>query len=196
MCLKGRDLIGHVGPASHRPLCGLNTYCLGVPPCRWPRTARLYRGMSLAQTPPGLPLTRRLSWRGSLAGGNRRGSTLPAEVRQAERRCPRERDVPGSRFGPHPMAPTGTHRSPEVSRSAGLWRPPGETGWVKSADKDAVPGSKLLLAELCATSRLDLARGNRGLIPLPRTCGALTLVGPTDCFILGCGRAAGRRAPG
>src|SRR4029453_13933289 len=32
------------------------------PGCRWSGTARLYRGMSLAQTPPGLPLTRRLPW--------------------------------------------------------------------------------------------------------------------------------------
>jgi hypothetical protein len=47
--------------------------------------------MSLAQTPPGLPLTRRSPRRGSLVGGSRRGSTLPAKVRQAERRCPRER---------------------------------------------------------------------------------------------------------
>jgi hypothetical protein len=61
------------------------------PPSRWSGTARLYRGMSLTQTPPGLPLTRRSPRRGSLVGGSRRGSTLSAKVRQAERCCPRER---------------------------------------------------------------------------------------------------------
>jgi hypothetical protein len=93
-------------PASHRPRCGLNAHSVGVPPWRWPRTARLYRGMSLAQTPPGLPLTRRSPRRGSLVGGSRRGSTLPAKVRQAERRCPRERDVPGPWLGHTRWQPT------------------------------------------------------------------------------------------
>ena len=44
---------------------------------------RLHRGMSLAQTPPGLPLTRRLPRRGSLVGGSRRGS--PCQPRSAMR---------------------------------------------------------------------------------------------------------------
>jgi hypothetical protein len=47
--------------------------CWG-PPWRWSGTARLHRGMSLAQTPPGLPLTRRSPRRGSLVGGSRRES--------------------------------------------------------------------------------------------------------------------------
>jgi hypothetical protein len=56
-------------------------------------TARLYRGMSPGPDPARAPLTRRLSWRGSLVGGSRRGSALPAKVRQAERRCTRERGM-------------------------------------------------------------------------------------------------------
>jgi hypothetical protein len=53
---------------------------------------RLHRGMSLAQTPPGLPLTRRLP--GGLAcRGRPAGVSLPAKVRHAERRCPHERRV-------------------------------------------------------------------------------------------------------
>jgi hypothetical protein len=100
----GRNLLSSPGPGprsasgfeSHVPRHrerGLNRRGAGVPLGRWSGTARLHRGMSLAQTPPGLPLTRRSPRRGSLVGGSRRGSALPAKVRQAERRCPRERST-------------------------------------------------------------------------------------------------------
>jgi len=59
--------------AGHRPLGGLNTQGVGVPPCRWLGTARLYRGMSLAQTPPRLPLTRRPPQAGLACRGSRWG---------------------------------------------------------------------------------------------------------------------------
>jgi hypothetical protein len=91
---RGRDrdrLDGHVAQPARRPLCGLNTHSVGVSPCRWPRTARLYRGMSLAQTPPGLPLTRRSPGRGSLVGAAGGGLPCLGKVRDAERRCPHER---------------------------------------------------------------------------------------------------------
>jgi hypothetical protein len=97
--------------AGHRPLGGLSTQGVGVPPCRWPGTARLYRGMSLAQTPPGLPLARRLP--GGLAcRGQPVGS--PCQARSATRGAPlpRKRDVPGPWLGPHPM---GTGRYTAVT---------------------------------------------------------------------------------
>jgi len=53
---------------------------------------RLHRGMSLAQTPPGLPLNKAIARRGSLVGAAG-GVSLLAKVRHAERRCPHERRV-------------------------------------------------------------------------------------------------------
>jgi len=83
-------------PGCDRRGCGLNTQGAGVPPCRWSGTARLYRGMSLAQTPPGLPLTRRSPRRGPLVGGSRRGS--PCQPRSARRSAaaPTSGNAPGS----------------------------------------------------------------------------------------------------
>jgi hypothetical protein len=40
---------------------------------------------------------------------------LPAKVRDAERRCPHERDVPGPRLVHMPSEPSGSQRSPTVS---------------------------------------------------------------------------------
>jgi hypothetical protein len=68
------------------------------------------QGDVLAQTPPGLPLTRRLPG-GARLSGQPAGVSLPAKVRQAERRCPHERDVPGPRLG-HAI---GTERFPAVT---------------------------------------------------------------------------------
>jgi hypothetical protein len=128
-------------PESHRPLSGLNTYSVGVSPCRWPRTARLYRGMSLAQTPPGLPLTRRLPGRGSLVGGSRRGS--PCQARSATRSAAAPASGRAwSTFGPHAI---GAERF--VAVSSGLQpyivRPgrrshPGKRALGLNPDKDGV----------------------------------------------------------
>jgi hypothetical protein len=83
---------------------------------------------------------------------------LPAKVRDAERRCPRER-AGLSTFGPHAI---GTERSATVSSGTSFAQVTssilGKRARVQNPDKDEVPGSKLLLAELRATSRLDLAR--------------------------------------
>jgi hypothetical protein len=81
------------------------------------RDSRLHRGMSLAQTPARAPLTRRSPRRGSLVGGSRRGSSLPAKVRHAERRCPHERRVPGPRLGHTQEKHALGWRSPTVRRS-------------------------------------------------------------------------------
>jgi hypothetical protein len=65
---------------------------------------------------------------------------LPAKVRQAERRCPREREGPWSMVGSHPMA---TDRYKAVTSGTFICRSRGGsrgTGWLKSADKDEVPG--------------------------------------------------------
>jgi hypothetical protein len=91
--------------------------------------------------PARAPLTRRSPGRGSLVGGSRRGSPLPAKVRQAERRCPGERDVSGPCLGHTRWEPTGTQRSPAVGRSAGRWCHPGNQAPVKSADKERSAGS-------------------------------------------------------
>src|SRR5215211_342186 len=80
------------------------------------RTARLYRGMSLAQTPPGLPLTRRSPRRGSLVGAAG-GGLLASQGRDAERRCPHRRGMPGPRLVHTPSEPSGSQRSLAVHRS-------------------------------------------------------------------------------
>ena len=56
--------------------------------------------MSLAQTPPGLPLTRRFARAGLACRGQPAGVSLPGKVRDAERRCPASRRA-WSTFGPH-----------------------------------------------------------------------------------------------
>jgi hypothetical protein len=71
------------------------------PPCRWSGTARLYRGMSLAQTPPGLPL------QGDRPGGTRlsgaAGGGLPCQPRSATRSAAASgSERAWSMFGPHP----------------------------------------------------------------------------------------------
>ena len=123
---------------------GLNGQNAGVPPWRWPGIARLYRGMSLAQTPPGLPLARRLpaglACRGQPAGvylakqGPRRGAPLPPRAGHA-----------WSTFGPHAI---GVQRFPTVSNGlqrhvvrAGHRCNPGETSLGQNPDKDEGAGS-------------------------------------------------------
>ena len=48
--------------------------------------------MPLAQTPPGLPLNKAIAQAGLACRGQPAGVSLPAKVREAERRCPRERE--------------------------------------------------------------------------------------------------------
>jgi hypothetical protein len=64
--------------------------------------------------PARAPLTRR-SPRRLACRGSRRGSTLPAKVREAQHRCPRERGGPGPRLVHIPAEPSGSQRSPVVS---------------------------------------------------------------------------------
>jgi hypothetical protein len=70
--------------------------------------------------PARAPLPRRSPRRGSLVAGSRRGSALPAKVRQAERRCPRERaclvHVWSTRHR-SPAVRNGRQRSPAIHRS-------------------------------------------------------------------------------
>src|SRR4029453_9515742 len=93
--------------------------CRGAP-SRRSGTARLHRGMSLAQTPPGLPLNKAIVRAGPACRGQPAGSTLPAKVRQAARRCPRERvrlvHVWSTRHR-NPAVHNGLQRSPAVDRS-------------------------------------------------------------------------------
>jgi len=92
--------------------------------------------------PARAPLTRRLPGGARLSGAAGGGSTLPAKVRQAERRCPRERDVPGPWLGHTRWEPTGTqhgHRRYVVPQVAGASL--GGQDWVKSADRNGVPRS-------------------------------------------------------
>jgi hypothetical protein len=100
------------------------------------------QGMSLAQTPPGLPLTRRLPGRGSLVGGSRRGSPLPAKVRPGGAPLPPRAGRPWSMFRPHrwnrPVP--GGHRRYVVPQVAGAIL--GEQIRVKSADKTRMAGGR------------------------------------------------------
>jgi hypothetical protein len=95
--------------------------------------------MSLAQTPPGLPLTRRSPRRARLSGAA--GGGLPCQPRSARRSAaaPASGIVPGPWLGHTRWEPTGPQRSPAGRRSTGRWRHPGKPDWV-SADKDEVPG--------------------------------------------------------
>jgi hypothetical protein len=52
--------------------------CWG-PPSRWSGTARLYRGMSLAQTPPGLPPTKAIVMAGLACRGQPAGVCLASQ---------------------------------------------------------------------------------------------------------------------
>jgi hypothetical protein len=88
--------------------------------------------------PARAPPNKAIAQAGLACRGSRRGSPLPAKVRQAERRCPGERDVSGPCLAHTRWEPTGTQRSPAVGRSAGRWRHPGNQAPVKSADKDEV----------------------------------------------------------
>src|SRR4029453_9662708 len=101
-------------------------------------TARLYRGMSLAQTPPGLPLTRRsprrgLAFRGQAAGG----LPLPHESPHGGRVPPRA-GMPG----PHAI---GAERFATVSSSASFAQVAGailgKQARVQISDKDEAAGS-------------------------------------------------------
>ena len=56
--------------------------------------------MSLAQTPPGLPLNKAIAQAGLACRGQPAGVSLLAKVRDAERRCPREERA-WSTYGPH-----------------------------------------------------------------------------------------------
>jgi len=93
------------------------------------------QGMSLARTPPGLPLPRRLPRRGSLVGGS--GGGLPCQARSARRSVAAPASGRAwSTFGPHAI---GAQRF--VAVSSGLQRcivrpgrrcHPGETGpWAE-----------------------------------------------------------------
>jgi len=125
----------------HRRAHGLNKQDAGDHYAGDQEQPRLYRGMSLAQTPPGLPLTRRLPWRGSLVGGSRRGSALPAKVRQAERRCPASGRA-WSTFGPHAI---GAERFVAVSSGASFAQVAsvilGKRAQGLNPDKDEAAGS-------------------------------------------------------
>jgi hypothetical protein len=130
-------------PSTHHRPRGLNTQGAGVPPCRWPGTARLYRGMSLAQTPPGLPLTRRSPGRGSLVGGSRRG--LPCQPGSARRSAaaPGERDVPGPWLGHTRWELTRTQRSSAARHSAGRGCGRRELARLDSTDEIADRGHRM-----------------------------------------------------
>jgi hypothetical protein len=89
--LLRQELRGLGGPyrprRHHRPRGFEHAACWGTN-LPLTRDSPSIQGMSLAQTPPGLPLTRRSPRRGSLVGGSRRGLPCQAKVRHAERRCP------------------------------------------------------------------------------------------------------------
>jgi hypothetical protein len=97
----------HLAQVSHRRAHGFGQAGRWGTPGGWLGAARLHRGMSLAQTPPGLPLPRRLPG-GRACRGQPAGSTLPGKVREAECCCPRERRVTGPRLGHMPSEPVGT----------------------------------------------------------------------------------------
>jgi hypothetical protein len=91
------------------------------------------------QTPSGLPLARRSPRRGSLVGGSRRGSPLPAKVRDAVRRCPPRAGRAWSTFGLHVI---GTERFATVSSGTSFAQVAGailgKRARVQNPDKDEV----------------------------------------------------------
>jgi hypothetical protein len=107
MCLIGKRSGRPCRPASHRPRCGLNAYSVGIPPCRWPETARLYRGMSLAQTPPGLPLNKAIARAGLACRGQPAGVYLASQGPPGGAPLPPRAGRLWSTVGPRPM---GTDR--------------------------------------------------------------------------------------
>jgi hypothetical protein len=77
---------------------------------------RLHRGMSLAQTPPGLPLTRRLPG-GARLSGAAGGGLLASQGPRCGAPLPPRADVTGPHLGHTPSDPSGSQRSPAVRRS-------------------------------------------------------------------------------
>jgi hypothetical protein len=71
-------------------------------------TARLYRGMSLAQTPPGLPLTRRLPRAGLACRGAAGGGLLASQGPRRGAPLPPRAGVPGPRLVHMPSEPSGS----------------------------------------------------------------------------------------
>jgi hypothetical protein len=110
--------------------------------------------MSLAQTPPGLPLTRRSPRWGSLVGGSRRGSTLLAKGPRRGAPLPPQAGHAWSTLVHTPSEPSGSQRSPAVHHCAGHRCDPGETGSAQNPDGDEVGGS----VSPTPTTRLDLRK--------------------------------------
>jgi hypothetical protein len=71
---------------------------------------------------------------------------LPGKVHDAERRCPRERSVPGPRLVHTPSEPSGSQRSPAVSSSRSFAQVAGailqKQDRGQNPDKDEIPGFK------------------------------------------------------
>jgi hypothetical protein len=93
--------------------------------------------------PARAPPSKAVAGRGSLVGGSRRGSALPGKVRDAERRCPRVRGVPGPHLVHMPSDPSGSQRSPAVSSGRSLAQVAGailrKQGRGQNPDKDEIP---------------------------------------------------------
>jgi hypothetical protein len=88
--LAGSTLV----PAGCARPSGLNTYRIGVSPCRWPRTAA-YTGGCPGPDPARAPPNKAIAPAGLTCRGQPAGVSLPAKVRDAERRCPHRWGMPG-----------------------------------------------------------------------------------------------------
>src|SRR4029450_9500340 len=101
-------------------------------------TARLYRGMSLAQTPPGLPLTRRSPRRALACRGQPPGVCLASQGPPGGAPLPPRAGMPG----PHAI---GAERFATVSSSASFAQVAGallgKQARVQISDKDEAAGS-------------------------------------------------------
>jgi hypothetical protein len=140
-----------------------------------PRGRALLRGMSLAQTPPGLPPARRLPG-GFACWGQQAGIYLARQGRSAERRCPHERGVPGPRLGHMPSEPSAHCPFQELFLTPHSFAPDGRDG-----------GGPLI-------TRTEEVRGFKSphLHPTPMTSGNVGHLGPVVSRV---SRDRGCRAP-
>jgi hypothetical protein len=132
------------------------------------------QGDVLAQTPPGLPLTRRSPGWGSLVGGSRRGS--PCQARSATRSAAAPASGRArSTFGPHAI---GAERFPTVTGGSSFTQVAGailqKQARVQNPDKDEVPGS----SPGRPTTQPSRSRSRRPIIDAGSPCRVARFVPP------------------
>src|SRR5918995_7540300 len=91
----------HVGQESYRRLVSFEQAARLGTTMLVTRDSPSIQGDVPGPDPARAPPSKAVAGRGSLVGGSRLGSTLSGKVRNAARRCPRERGVPGPTVGPH-----------------------------------------------------------------------------------------------